>query len=298
MDPLIVQSWRRFGLIILGWSLLWIVPLSALIKLALRYDLHSHTLLVPFVSAYLIWTDRRLCPQPDPLARLPTLFLGLATVGFSVTGLTSLGPSAADERLAFQLLAFVSGVGLWTSVFLGRAILLFAAFPLAFLIFLVPLPDSLVQVFETALQYGSAEVADWIFIGAGTPSIRDGRFFRLPGLSIEVAQECSGFRSTLVLFMVGLLAARLFLKTGWKRVLLVLTIIPLGLLRNAFRIFTLATLSIEIDPSIMHSALHKRGGPLFFALALIPLNLLLWGLYRSERKRRNPSNPLTPPIHS
>ena len=125
-----------------------------------------------------------------------------------------------------------------------------------------------------------------MFVATGMPSIRDGLVFRLPGLTIEVAQECSGFRSTLVLFIVSVLAARMFLLTGWKRALLVLSIIPLGLARNAFRIWTLATLSIEVDPTIMDSALHHRGGPVFFLLSLIPLNLLLWGLYRSERSRR------------
>ncbi len=259
-----------------------------LLQLAFQVDLHSHILLIPLVSAYLVWSERRTCPPPGPANLAWTGLLALGVVGCAVAGLTSLGPASVDQRLALKILAYLSGIGLAVSVFLGAGILRFLAFPLGFLLFMVPVPEFLIQGFETLLQRASADVAEWIFVTTGLPSIRDGQFFRLPGLSIEVAQECSGVRSTLVLFIVAVLAARLFLRRAWKRILLVSVIIPLGIVRNAFRIYVLAALSVEVDPSIIKSPLHHQGGPVFFLLSLLPLGLLLWMLRRSERQLSAP----------
>lgn len=281
-DP--ASAWRRFGYAVALLTLAWSIPLLELIRLALRYDLYSHVLLVPAVSAYLVWIERTQLPPPDRPAWPEFFSLALGMVG-CVTLAAGIGFDDRVSRLAVWVLGYVLGIAATGSLVLGRAVLRHCLFAFAFLIFLVPTPDWLVQSCEVALQHASAEVADWFFIATRTPSLRDGRFFQLPGLYIEVAQECSGFRSSLVLFIVSLVAAKMFLRTGWKRAVLVLSGIPLGIARNAFRIYTLAALSIHVDPQIMHSALHKKGGPLFFALSLIPLNLLLWVLYRSDRTR-------------
>ena len=92
-----------------------------------------------------------------------------------------------------------------------------AAFPFAFLIFMVPLPDSVVDWLETASKLASAEAAALFFSISGTPVLRDGTLFQLPGIVIQVAQECSGIRSSLVLFITSLLASYLFLKSPWRR---------------------------------------------------------------------------------
>ena len=98
-----------------------------------------------------------------------------------------------------------------------------------------------------------------------------------------VAQECSGIRSTWVLVMTSLLASHLFLNTSWRRIVLVAFVIPLGAVRNGFRILVLALLSVYIGPQMIDSPIHHQGGPLFFVLSLVPLSLLLWWLRRHDR---------------
>ena len=100
-----------------------------------------------------------------------------------------------------------------------------------------------------------------------------GLIFQLPNITIEVAQECSGIRSSWVLLMTSILAANLFLKTSWRRFALVAFVIPLAILRNGFRILVIGLLCVNIGPQMIHSVIHRRGGPLFFALSLIPLFL-------------------------
>jgi exosortase/archaeosortase family protein len=109
--------------------------------------------------------------------------------------------------------------------------------------------------------------------------------FELPHvISITVAQECSGIRSTWVLIITSLLASYLFLRSPWRRALLVAIVVPLGVARNAFRILVLALLCVHEGPHMIDSPLHHRGGPIFFALSLVPLFALLWCLRRGEWK--------------
>jgi exosortase/archaeosortase family protein len=86
-----------------------------------------------------------------------------------------------------------------------------------------------------------------------------------------------------VLLIVSLVAGRLFLRSPWKRTVLALAIIPLALLRNGFRVFVIGELCTHVGPEMINSPIHHRGGPLFFALSLIPFFLLLFYLRKSER---------------
>ena len=279
-------AWRRFGLALLALGLVFFRPLFDLVRLALANDVHSHVLLVPFVAAYLIWTDRRQLPTTGSPALGIILFGSLGAAAALVTSLVPALRPPPDQRLSLQILALILGVVACGGWFLGRNVLNSCVFSFGFLAFAIPMPGAAIDFCETTLQHASAEVSGWAFALAGPPVIHDGLYFRLPGVAIKVAQECSGFRSTLVLFMVSVLASRMFLQTPWKRALLVLTIFPLGVVRNAFRIWTLATLSVKVNPDILDSWLHHRGGPIFFALSLVPLYLLLFWLHRSERIHR------------
>ena len=161
-----------------------------------------------------------------------------------------------------------------------------AAFPLAFLIFLIPLPDAAVSWLENASALASAEAAAMYFAIAGTPLVRQGTIFELPGIVLEVAQECSGIRSSWVLFITSILASHLFLESPWRRLALVAFVIPLGILRNGFRVFVIGVLCVHVGPHMIDSIIHRRGGPLFFALSLVPLFLLLWWLRRREQRAK------------
>jgi exosortase len=129
-----------------------------------------------------------------------------------------------------------------------------------------------------------------LFDATSTPVLRTGTVFELPGITVRVAQECSGIRSSWVLFITGLLAANMFLRSNWRRALFVAFVIPLGIIRNGFRVWVIATLCVHFGPQMIHSAIHRRGGPLFFALSLIPLFLVLWALRRQEQR---PSKSIT-----
>jgi len=183
----------------------------------------------------------------------------------------------AVMMLAFLLFFFGVCLGL-----LGGKNLRIMAFPAGLLIFMVPFPVVVERGIEGFLQHASAEASYLLLKLSGTTMFREGTLFVLPGITLEVAPECSGIRSSLVLFITSLLAGYLFLRGGWGRMALAVAVIALGILRNAVRIFVLAQLCIHINPDMIHSDLHRRGGPVFFVVSLVPLFLLLFWLRRRE----------------
>ena len=262
-------------------------PLLALANYAAHSELHSYIILVPIVSAYLLYLRRDQLPKRH-VADVP-LGTVLLVAGLGIFLLTEwfnlAGRAPADNRaLVLLTLSFLCCLVAGVFFFLGRDWVRAAAFPLAYLIFMVPMPDVMADALETASKYASAEVANVLFQVSGTPFLRAGLIFQLPNITVEVAQACSGIRSSWVLFMTSILAANLFLKRPWRRFALVACVIPLAILRNGFRILVIGLLCVHMGPQMIHSEIHRRGGPLFFLLSLIPFLLVLWLLRKGDAR--------------
>jgi exosortase C (VPDSG-CTERM-specific) len=266
-------------------------PLLVLIIYATGSQLYSYILLVPFVSAYLLYLRRDQLPKKyvaDPWLAIVSLAAGLSILVFTYwMDFVGLMP-AGNAYLVLVTLSFLCCVAAGGFFFLGRSWMRSAAFPMAYLIFMVPMPDAMADALETASKYASAEVANLFFHLSRMPFLRAGLIFQLPNITIEVAQECSGIRSSWVLFMTSILAANLFLKTRWRRFALVAFVIPLAMLRNGFRILVIGLLCVNMGPQMIHSLIHRRGGPLFFMLSLIPLFLVLWWLRKGDARTPQP----------
>jgi exosortase C (VPDSG-CTERM-specific) len=264
-------------------------PLSSLFSYGLHSDLHSHIVLIPFISAYLLYVHWEKLPEPRNSSIVWAIFPFVCGLALVATSFVQKGFEPAVIALAF--ICFVIAGGLF---FLGKDWMKAAIFPFAFLLFMIPIPDSLANWLENASKLASAECANFFFQLTGTPTLREGTVFQLPNITIEVAQECSGIRSSWVLLIASTLASYLFLKRNSNRLILVLASIPLGFLRNGFRIAVIGLLCINLGPHMINSPIHRRGGPLFFVLSLFPLFLILWLLRRTERSRQaNPKRATT-----
>jgi len=271
-------------------SLFW-SPLTKLLGHVSRTELNSFIPLLPFVSAYLFWIERnRLSPHWDhrvPLA-LVLAGIGLATVLFYRIDASYETGKSEGNLLSLQVFAFIALSAALTLFLPGKANFDRAIFPVGFLFLMVPLPEVAVRCLTSFLQYASAHAAYVLMNLTGMPVYREGLVFSLPGLSIEVAEECSGIRSTLVLFITSLLAGHLFLQKPWGKWVLAAAVVPIGILRNGFRIMTISWLTVNVHRGIIDSPIHHRGGPVFFVLSLLPLlGLLIW---LRRRDGRNGSN--------
>ncbi len=289
--PVAWRDWPTAKRLRLGWAigslallaLLFVQLLTKLMVYAARSDLHSHILLVPLVSAYVLYERWAFLPLPGQRSITGTVVFGGIGLLALAAGLGWPNSMSMNDQLALTTLSFVSLVAAVGYLFLGSRWMAAAAFPVAFLAFMVPLPDAAVDVLERASALASAEAAALYFNLAGTPHVRQGTVFELPGIAIEVARECSGIRSSWVLLITSVLASHLFLKSSWRRLALVVVVVPLGILRNGFRVFVIGMLCVYVGPEMIESTIHRQGGPFFFALSLVPLLALLWWLKRQER---------------
>ncbi len=246
-----------------GWS-----ALAGLFSLALTSDEYTHTMLMPLIGLSLLYIRRKpvfadaaYSFRGGSLSLLAGIVVSYLLVRYS-TGLEY------DVYLFLRILALVA---IWVGGFIlcyGARAVRRGAFPLLFAMLMIPIPGSLMEKPIALVQHGSAGVASVLFAIAHVPVFQDQLRFSLPGLEMEVAIQCSGIHSTLGLLIASLIICCLWVKPAWKRVVLVSSVFPIVCLTNGLRIFTVAVLSVYVDPIFFRSDLHRRGGVLFFILAL------------------------------
>jgi exosortase len=253
----------------------------------------SHVILIPLVSVALVFQRRSEILTAASTAWRGGLGTILAGVCLSVVTSSSLALRGPQDALALRVLALVV---IWVGGFLlifGWRAFRAARFPLAFLAFTIPMPGILLDGVTELLKRGSTEVVAALLALTPIPFHREGFVFSMPTLSIEVADACSGIRSSIALVLTALLTGHMFLESGWKKALLVLAILPISLLKNGVRIVSLSLLATYVDPAFLVGRLHHDGGIVFFLLALAMLLPVLTILRRSEAvadfKERQPS---------
>ena len=126
-----------------------------------------------------------------------------------------------------------------------------SSFALAFLLFTIPIPEVILNKIIYWLQAGSAAIAEVLFNLSGAPVLREGFVFHLPKMSIEVAQECSGIRSSLALLILALLVAHFSFRPLWKKIVFIFAGLCMMLIKNGIRIATLTLLANYVDPRLL-----------------------------------------------
>jgi exosortase len=236
-----------------------------LVSLSLDDRRYSHLILIPLISAFFLYRERRAIFSRVALSpRLGLPFLAAALLLWFVHHLSA--------AILAAVLVLVAGF----AVAYGAHALKAARFPLLFLLLLVPIPFDVMDRIIAVLQRGSAEATYALFKLTGVPVFRDGVRFELPGIGLEIAKECSSIHSAWALFITGLLLAHMFLKSLWTKTGLTVITIPIAMLTNAVRIATLWFLGTHVDIGFLFGNLHRNGGILF---SLISLSILIVFLY-------------------
>src|ERR1041385_4442926 len=239
-----LQEWMNgrhvclLGLIAIA-TALFRSPLGIVVGSSFWTDQYAQILIVPPISVLLFYVERKRVLRKVTYSVLG-MVLYLACVGIF---LTVPGHAAALDPSSYLCLSIVLFSGCCIAAFLfcfGLESFRIAAFPLFFLVLMSPWPDPLRNRVIVFLQYSSALVTDWFFTVANIPFSRAGVVIVLPTVTIEIAQECSGIRSSLILVLAGLVLGHLFLTNLWSKVALVAFLIPLTIIKNALRIFTLS----------------------------------------------------------
>ena len=221
---------------------------------------YSHGFLVPGLSAYFVWDRRQtlagLRPQPH-WGGLVFLCCGL--------GMLLLGHLGAELFLMRSSMVVVLTALVW--YLLGRPYVHALAFPLAFLLFMIPLPAILLNTITLPLQLLATQVSTFALQLVHLPVYREGNIIYLPHTTLEVAEACSGLRSLISLLALAVVFAYITQRRVSTRWLLVLSAVPIALVANACRIWGTGVLAHRYGTQAAEGFYHTFAGWLVFVVA-------------------------------
>ena len=270
-------GWQGLLLVVVLGILYW--PVLKLLVWQWYYDPdYGHAFLVPLLSAFLIYqrrgTLRAIKKQPSAWGMVIVLgSLGILTLG-------SLGAELTLARLS--VLVTICGLIVY---FAGGAVLRAIAFPMAFLLFAIPIPMVIYNEIVFPLQFVASRFATKVLETLNLfPIMREGNVLVLPGLRLEVVEACSGIRSLMSLLALAAGYGYLVERSIPVRWFLILAMFPLAILSNGTRVMITALMANYIGPRAAEGFMHEFSGWVIFVVATI-LFLLLHSLITMIRKK-------------
>ncbi len=229
-----------------------------------KSEYYGHGFLIPIVSGYLIWR------QHNRLQALPRARFGWGMVIIVGALLLHLVASFVDVHFpsGFALVATVFGLVVWLGGWHWGQVL---AFPVGFLLFMVPLGRILVDQFAQPLQLLSAQLGGRAVAAIGAIVTIEGTLIQTPIYTFEVAIPCSGLKSTIAMTALAALFAYLLVAPLWKKLLLFVAAFPVALLANTARIFLTVVLGTTLGPEAAEGFFHSVSGIMVFLVALAGL---------------------------
>ncbi len=250
---------------------------------------YSHGFLVIPISLYLVWENKRalqrLSFRPDYVFGILTIFLagGMLVVG-------RLGEMNILE--AISLIVMVPG---WILFFLGRAYLKALAFPICYLVFMLPFFDLIGEGIYWPLQIFSARMASELLNLFGYAAYLEGKYIQLPKVTLDVAKACAGIQYLISILAIGMPLAYLSLQGWWRRVALVGSAILIAIVANGLRVMLVGVIVYDGDLTYSHGPFHILQGVFVAWMGFIVLFVGSWWLSRSEVVARlSPDNTILP----
>jgi exosortase len=234
--PLASREWALVGLLLVAFA----PGVLAMAEVWTEVDYQSHGFLVPVVS---IWLAMR---QRYALRRIPVepagWGLAILAAAFVAYFAGIIGGSVPLQGVA--LVAAIAGAILFAR---GTAWLRRLALPVAFLLFMVPVPPTWISPVIIQLQLFVSDVSLRILHAVGVMATREGNVLLLPsGESLFVAEACSGVTSVITLAPLGVLLAALTLRSTAFRVLLVAAVVPLAMAGNLVRVLATVFAALRV----------------------------------------------------
>jgi exosortase D (VPLPA-CTERM-specific) len=241
---------------------------------------YSHGIIIPILSAVLIWRQR------EQLRRLPFtgswLGFGLIALGFALRLVGEFTTMQTIEHYAFLLVIYGLVLALTGPVIFRRLWM-----PLLILVFAIPLPSFFNNALSLQLQLLSSALGVWVIRAAGISVLLEGNVIDLGNYQLEVAEACSGLRYLLPLMTLAFIVAYVFRGPMWKRIAIFLSSIPITVLMNSLRIGFIGVTVEHWGSGMAEGALHDFEGWIVFMFStgtLILTAIWLAGVGRSRTK--------------
>lgn len=261
-------TWIVYGLL----TLLVVVAYENMLRFTATYwvkDMYSHGYIIPFFAAYLFWIRKRALTETAPLDRWIGVGVLAASLGLRVF-------AAFFDYNNFERISFIGallGVCLLVG---GRSMFRWAWLPIAFLLFMYPLPSILENTLLMKLQTAASILSTWTLQTMGVSASRMGNTISVDTLTepLEVAEACSGLRMLTIFGAMSVALVMIIDRPWWDKMLILLSAIPIALASNIIRIVSTALLYMAFgqDTPWLSKIIHDWAG-----LAMMPIGLgLLW----------------------
>lgn len=257
-------------LVVFVWCIVWYWPTASDIAFIWwRSDTYAHGLIVLPVFFWLVWGKREriggFAPEPVPWLAVPAAFAGFMWL---LGQLVSVAAAAHAGFVLMVVIGLVAAVG-WR---LARVLM----FPLAFLLFGIPIGDFLLPT----LMNLTAEFTVWALRLSGVPVYQEGLHFVIPNGRWSVVEACSGIRYLIASLMVGSLYAYLNYVSLRKRLLFMLVALLVPIVANWLRAYLIVMLGYLSDNELAAGVDHLIYGWVFFGVVIM---LMFWiGRYWSD----------------
>jgi exosortase len=246
--------------------LYWDVLLS-LVRQWSSDDNYSHGFFVVPLALYFGWERRAALRNAVARPVAAGLLIIVASLLLLIAGL--LGAELFLTRVSLVGVIAGSVLFIW-----GWEHFRILAFPIAFLLLMIPLPAIVFNQLAFPLQLVASQAGETAIAAAGIPVLREGNLLHLPGRTLEVAEACSGIRSLVSLIMLAIVLGYFTERRIGPRLILAVAAIPIAILANATRVAGTGLASHWISPAAADGFFHSFSGWLMFLVALGGLLLL------------------------
>jgi exosortase len=227
-------------------------------------DNYSHGFFIVPLALYFAW-ERRDRVMAEPAAPATTgLFVVLGSLALLVVG--TLGAELFLARVS--IVGLVAGVTLFVG---GWRHLRLLAFPIGFLLLMIPLPAIVFNEVAFPLQLLASQFGELTLRAFSIPVLREGNLIILANTTLEVAEACSGIRSLVSLLTLGIVLGYFSDSRQWVRVAIALCTIPVAIAANGIRVAGTGVAAAYVGPQAATGFLHTFSGWLVFVLAFVIL---------------------------
>ncbi len=280
------KLWRT-GAITVAWGALYFDTLRRLVDDWRVDENYSHGFLIPFISAYAVWSNRdRIFSTPVAPRVLPGGALTALAVLMLMAGIVGAELYLARVSMVLSLAALAL-------YFFGAEWLKRLVFPIGLLLFAIPIPNIVFNQIAFPMQLIASDYATRAIRLFGVPALREGNVIELAQMKLQVVEACSGIRSLVTLAMLAVVYAYFTEKRWWRRVALVVAVIPIAIVANAARVAGTGVAAHHWGIRAAEGFLHGFSGWLVFVVAVLLLLLFAQLLNWIERLLRRHRTAVT-----
>jgi exosortase B len=241
-------------------------------------DDHAHGLIVLVVVGWLFWQQYRAII--DTAQRSAPIAGWLVFAGGLLTYFIGRALSISILELGSQipvLLGVLLILGGWPALRAGW-------FPLAYIVFMIPLPGPLVDALTGPLKHWVSIIAENVLYAVGYPIARDGVILTIGQYQLLVADACSGLNSMFSLSALGVVFMYISARTSvLHNAIMLASILPIAFAANIVRVMALILITYHLGDEAGQGFLHGAAGIVLMIVALLILFLLDAVLARAIR---------------